>query len=160
MQFMKHLVAAAALTVAGSAMAETYEGGTLTVGAPDSLIYLAVSYTGTPKAFSDVINFDLASDVTAQFNLKPATFSISQISGLSLEVYNGTTLLAPTAGLYTLLAGNAYSFHVSGTTSGLGAYSVNYYLTPAPAVPEAGSVAMTLAGLGVVGLVAARRRRA
>lgn len=157
MQFIKHLVAAAALTVAGSAMAATYEAGVLVSGTPQSLTY---SVLGS-GSFSDIINFDVAANSTAQANAVTFTlfpFVQNPISGLTLAVYDGASLLTAVGGVYTLAAGTNYSFHVGGTTNFSGVYSVNYQLAAAP-VPEAGSVALTLAGLGVVGLMAARRRR-
>lgn len=157
MQFIKHLVAAAALTVAGSAMAATYDAGVLVSGSPQSLTF-GVAGTGS---FSDIINFDVAANSTAQTNA--VTFALfpfiqNPIAGLTLAVYDGASLLTAVGGVYTLAAGTNYSFHVGGTTNFSGVYSVNYQLAAAP-VPEAGSVALTLAGLGVVGLMAARRRR-
>lgn len=157
MQFIKHLAAAAALTVAGSAMAATYDVGYLTIGAPSSLQEVVLG----SGSFSDVINFDIADDAAGQINASTfvlAPFVYNTISNLTLSVYDGATLLTAINGVYTLAAGTDYSFHVSGIATNNGAYSVNYHLAAAP-VPEAGSVALTLAGLGVVGLMAARRRR-
>jgi hypothetical protein len=49
------------------------------------------------------------------------------------------------------------SIKVQGASIGGGSFTGSYTVTP---VPEASAVAMTLAGLGLVGLVAARRRQA
>lgn len=160
MQFMKHLVAAAALTVAGSAMAENYDVGALTVGEPSS-IQLFVLGNGT-RTFSDVISFDIDEAAVGKFNASSflvTYFVFDKIQNLSLSLYKGTQLVNAVNGVYTLGIGDDYSFHVSGKAINNGGYSINYNLTATPAVPEAGSMAMALAGLGMVGLVAARRRR-
>lgn len=160
MQFMKHLVAAAALTVAGSAMAENYDVGSLTIGDPSS-IQLFVLGSGT-RTFSDVISFDIDEAAAGKFNATSflvTYFVFDKIQNLSLTLYKGSDVVNAVNNVYTLVAGTDYSFHVSGKAINNGAYSINYNLTATPAVPEASSVAMTLAGLGLVGLVAARRRR-
>lgn len=162
MQFMKHLVAAAALTVAGSAMAitptATYDVGALTIGEPDSLTFDVAA-----GSFNDVITFSVSAGSSAQVNAKTFKLGVYKtlIQGLTLSVYDshGTKLVADAADVYTLASGSGYSFLVSGSSTAAALYSVNYQLTALPAVPEPGSVAMMLAGLGVVGVMAARRRR-
>lgn len=57
-----------------------------------------------------------------------------------------------------LLGPGSYYYLVTGTAQGLAAYSINSAASPV-AVPEPETYAMLGAGLGVIGFVAARRRR-
>jgi hypothetical protein len=154
---IKQLAAASLLAVSAlGASAANYDVGALVVGQPQSITNIVV----VPGSFTDIIQFDILGDSTGQFNA--STFTLAPfiqfpITGLSLSVFKGATELSPAAGVYALAAGNDYSFKVTGTSAFTGAYSVNYQITP---VPEPEAIAMMLAGLGVVGVVAARRRKA
>lgn len=127
--------------------------------------------------FTDIWTFDLGtpSVVAASITNVEVSFnsvSVGGIQGFSAWL-NGVQLFGPTssvsqngvtvttqvvAGGTTLPAG-IYQLKVSGTgISGANAsYGGNIVATP---VPEPGSHAMLLAGLGVLGFIAARRQRA
>jgi hypothetical protein len=138
---------------------------------PGSVPGLFVSYPGSGTTFRDLIGFSLAGSVT------DAVTSTIRIDGASILNFSslGAALYQETApSTYTLLqtfssltnatplaavtlsnpAGATYRWVVEGTTSGLGGGA---YAATVSAVPEAGTLAMMLAGLGLVGWVARRR---
>jgi hypothetical protein len=63
------------------------------------------------------------------------------------------------SGFTTPLGAGEYSFWIQEFDSGTFPYGFNIVLAPAPAVPEPGSIAMSL-GLGMTGAAFLRRRRA
>jgi len=96
------------------------------------------------------------------------TFLPANASGVSFssaDLYSGATLLAsgPLGNITSTptLAPGAYDLRVSGTltaTSGFYSGSVNFNSTTAP-IPEPETYAMMLAGLGLMGFVARRRKQ-
>jgi len=110
------------------------------------------------QEYAFTLNTDIVGDgsVTATFGNKSGYV----ISGI---VFNGTPLAADASGPkfsnYTLfdgaLSAGTYSFTVSGLSKG-GAYTGRIDVSP---VPEAGSFALVLAGLGVAGVLSVRRRK-
>lgn len=159
-------LAASALFAAGSVSAATY-GFTmpLSPAAPYSS-FQAVS----GPSFIDFFNFLApvgavqASGATVSIDLVP----FANIDNLQIILYNGPSgagsiVASGTAGEFSQLenvgiaANSAYSFRVSGSVVGapLGYYTFTAVAAP---VPEPETYALMLAGLGVVGFVAARRR--
>lgn len=150
MQF-KSVVLAAALLIAGVAQA-----------APTVLDLSSGATSFSGSAASQKFQFTLPTDVigygsvTASFGSKLG-YSISSI------VFDGNTLVREPSGPkffnFTLfdgpLAAGTYSFTVNGVSTGGGMFNGQLEVT---AVPEPESVAMALAGLGVMGLLARRRR--
>jgi len=151
----------------GSPQASRTVGSNIPPGAVPGLF---VSY-GTGVAFRDLIDFSLASSVT------DAVTSAIRIDGASILNFSslGAALYQETApSTYTLLqtfasltqasplasvtlgspSGASYRWVVEGATSGLGGGA---YAATVSAVPEAGSLAMMLAGLGLIAWVARRR---
>lgn len=150
----------------GAAAAATYNLGDLGL-APQTAVK---SVSGN---FVDYLNFNVVSPYRAVgFNVLDLPVSFGQfdlfnIAGLSLALYDGTggtgNLMASLAGqdayeFSQLLAVGDYSLKVSGTATGTsgGMYS---YAAVAYAVPEPGSLAVFLTGLGLMGVVGLRRRR-
>lgn len=154
----------------GSA-ASAYDFGTLDASAST----LAVTTFGRAgSTFEEYANFTIAqpSDLSGAANTYALTFmgvNVLDIHDLVIDVWNrshpdGSTLLGSfsgnnlTASLGTFSAGQ-YHLDISGTfgRSAMGGqYSVS--LAAVPAVPEPGTYAMMLAGLGVLVFMARRRR--
>lgn len=156
MNFMKQLVAAAALVAVGAAQA-----------APIVLDLSSGEVTFASAAASQEYTFTLATDSIGGGGVSASLVKIGgKTAGYDITsvVFNGLPVAVdasgPTFENYTLfdglLAAGTYSFTITGVSKAGGLYTGAIAVTP---VPEAGSIALTLAGLGVVGLVAARRRR-
>ena len=110
--------------------------------------------------FTDTLSFDLSAPAKGSFVLAgqalpiPMLATIPAASGLSMTIYKGGGAVTGAGATFSglnLAAGTDYSFVVSGMPGG---YKVTWALSP---VPEPESLALVLAGLGVIG-VAARRR--
>ncbi len=118
------------------------------------------------QSFDDLVNFTAWSSgqfdfVSHGYNYTNATATVidnvshSTIASLTYGVDPGSGQFVFT-GSSTLISGRSYSLHLTGTTDSTGLSSYNGTIT---AVPEPETVAMLLAGLGLVGLTARRRRK-
>jgi hypothetical protein len=168
---LKSVVLAAALAVSGA--------GVWAAGGPVSPTPSASFSNTVGGAFTDIWTFNLgtASAVAASITnveVSFASLSMGGIVGFSAWL-NGKLLVGPTSAVTTdgltvttqVLAGGSilpagmYQLKVSGTgiTGASASYGGNIVATPVAApIPEPETYAMLLAGLGVVGFVARRRK--
>ena len=123
-------------------------------------------------SFEEYANFTSLNTgaMAVSFSLTQTLFGINdpEILNLTLELWDsthpaGTTLLATFAGnntthSFTLNAGAQYHFDISGTFGPNARHG--QYAVAISAVPEPETYAMMLAGLGLMGFVARRRRNA
>ncbi len=159
----KYIAAAAALACAGIAQASDYQGGVTVVDSE----FATFAKGGLVGAFDLYWDFSvgggpwtLTSSVTSFVNgAKDVDFSrIFLTDGATEYDYTQTGFdpseqwsLAPVA----LTSGITYEIHTIGSATGRAAFAGELQITP---VPEPGTYALLLAGLGAVGFIAKRRK--
>ncbi|HEX7645628.1 MAG TPA: FxDxF family PEP-CTERM protein [Burkholderiaceae bacterium] len=150
---------AAGLVASTSAMADTYNLGAVPIGWHGQF-----GPNWVRGAFSDTIDFTLSGASTISAGVGTLNFTVggmpfNNINGLDMTVYTsgGIDLASGTdITLNNLAAGNYYAI-VSGVANGS---SGGYYsgAVAVSQVPEGNSVAMLLAGLGLLGYVVSWRK--
>lgn len=177
MSFAKRAVALAVLSTAAiGASAAVYDLGAITVGTPKSFNGGAA---GNSVVVGDLFAFSLPTNGGTQYDVInfPLTFAGLNFSLSFAALYanpdgnvTGFNGDEGTALHSELAAGNAVHFSypapagdyfllVSGVTTGTNGGAYSGYISAAP-VPEPESYAMFLAGLGIMGAIAARRNKA
>ncbi|GJI91838.1 MULTISPECIES: FxDxF family PEP-CTERM protein [Duganella] len=165
------VVLAAASAFAGAADFQRTSTITLVDGTSDFGPASAFSAGNLDKTFSDVFNFSIPSLSSADSNV--SSVSIGDNAGIDFSRFDlykvGSPIAAATgsldvdSGLWILsgtnLAAGNYFFKVEGTIKSADAISYSGNLVVS-AVPEADAYAMLLAGLGLVGVIARRRKSA
>ncbi len=158
---MKKLTILAALAAASVSNAWALGGPLTFVGNTASFS------TSVNGAFSDVWTFNVASPgASAAASATNISFNgaggIAGFSGtLASIALSGSAVPSPPvvvnvlAGFTGVLSAGAYTLTIGGNAGSGASYGGNVVLTP---VPEPETYALMLAGLGVVGFVAARRR--
>lgn len=118
-------------------------------------------------AFTDNFNFTLSEGNIFSALATSSIASISEFTDISLEDMIGTTydisgvfsvaeFTEASTGEPTFLDAGSYVLSISGIAS---AESTGYTLNTVTAVPEPSTIALMLGGLGMVGFMAARRRK-
>ncbi len=155
MTFTKALIglaATVAITGAQAAAVTTMPGGSLGLN-PSGAFFYGISGGATDTysfSLSGAPSFNLSTSFAALF--APAYVSSITVTGGSFS--QSVTPTLDTASFTGLTAGN-YTISFATTTAGFGSLIGTVTATP---VPEAETLALALAGLGVVGML--RRRRA
>lgn len=128
--------------------------------------------SGIVGSFVDYFNFTApsgavqSSAASVSIDLLPF-FNIDNLQLVLFNGSNGTGSVVPggTGGMgefsqlenIAVIAGNAYSYRVTGTVVGAPSGAYTFTAVAAP-IPEPETYALMFAGLGIVGFVAARRR--
>jgi len=124
--------------------------------------------TVAAPSFTDIFNFTapagavgvsgsvVSVDITPFFNVD--NIVIALFDGASNLVASGATGEASQLQNIPVVAGSPYFFEVQGTVTGTAGGFYTFTALAAP-IPEPGTYALLLAGLGVVGFIAARRRK-
>lgn len=162
--FKKSLVA---LALASSALMGLPSAHAAYVVVASGATLAPVSGYGAATGAFSTDPFDLGG-LSGTLTVQITADSLSPLYQFFLYTIDGTSPLAPTgAGTFT---GNTLTYTYTGLLGGSQKYvadifgtanaKVNLSFSATSAVPEASTTALTLAGLGVVGMVASRRRRA
>lgn len=162
-QLGKSIALAAALCFAGGAQAATYNLGSINTSGSSVVVDLPAS-----GSFSDLFNFTLGSGSGSEIAGTSFFFgtSLAEAPLINFQLDGGPLKIAPTE--VDLDNGNVgFGYTFNGLTLGAHTLTIsgddasnlgtNYSLTIA-AVPEPNEYAMLLAGLGLMTMVARRRR--
>jgi len=151
------MMAAAATLLAGAAMAApspVYPGGDLGTLTKFPTQFLDLITTSTVTPFTDSFKFTLTQDSEVIGSV--AAFGSLTFTGLYID---GVAPAITSSGFSAEVLSGVHTLSLTGGSVGFGGYSGSLYATAAP-VPEPGSLALALAGVGVTMSVVRRRNRA
>ena len=168
-------LSAIALTLSASLFTMSVHAAVLTLGPDTNASPIAEQYQfGNPEikasSFIDYVLLDVTPyrDLTASLSsTSTGTFTFKTFGLYTGDIYGSNTLVESgtvsnlfanlsVGGLQEAGLGGNYFLKITGTQSGTGSYNGNITLTSA--VPEPETYGMMLAGLGLMGFVARRRK--
>ena len=157
---LRHIAAAAVLVASGSAFAV----GPGSLGTIDNTP-ISISDIVAPGIFQDVFSFTLADPGSLSGNAVAINFGKYNILGLTVKLQDSSFAVIgtdsnPADGFtFSGLSAGKYALNVLGYATGKsgGFYSGGFIAETAP-VPEPETYALLLAGLGMVGFMASRRK--
>jgi len=156
MEALKNIfISVVMLFLSTTAYSATYDIGTLGT-AP-----YVQNVTVASGSFTDFFDFDIATDSTGASSISNhvLTFfgnNIFDISGLTLEVYQGASLLLGSYENMDLSIGS-YTAKVFGSGTGVSGGNYTFSIITSP-VPEASTLSLMMAGFGLIGFMSYRRR--
>jgi len=156
---VRQIFAASAVALASAAVHAAPPPLSTNLGTDPNAAVMAgtVLYSGT-KSFTFTLS--QVSDVFGSLAYLP-DFQSLDFSSIQLVSGSNSWLAAnPSSGAFSFsgLQVGSYTLNISAISPGVGVYAGSITAVPA-AVPEVESLALTLAGLGVVGFVATKRRK-
>lgn len=157
---LKLIAAAAVLAVSGSAFAV----GPGSLGAIDNMPTFIGNTVGT-GIFQDIYTFSIVNPGAIGGSVTASNFFNYNILGLAVSLVDSSLTQVgfdntPVNFTFSGLSAGTYALNVIGFASGTsgGVYGGSFVVATAP-VPEPETYALMLAGLGVVGFMASRRRQ-
>ncbi len=158
---LKYIAAAAAMVVSGSAFA----AGPGPLGSIDNTP-ISFSNIVAPGIFQDVYSFVLGNPGSLSGNAVAINFGPYNILGLTVTLQDSSFAVigsdsSPATGFtFSGLAAGSYALNVLGFATGeTGGFYAGGFIAETAPIPEPETYALMLAGLGVVGFMAARRKQ-
>jgi len=157
---LRHIAVAAVMAVSGSAFAV----GPGPLGPIDNTP-IVIGNIVSPGIFQDLYTFSIVNPGDLGGSVTATNFASYNILGLAVSLVDSTLTQVgfdntPSSFSFTGLSAGTYALNVIGFASGAkgGIYGGSFVVETAP-VPEPETYALMLAGLGMIGFMASRRKQ-